>query len=162
MIYIFGKGSQQLLLETPEIPDKQKYHPLNEWYLMKAKMPRDGKPYEAQSDGTWLDVTPVDVLTEREKEKQLALIHEIFEMDANAPVEVNGVFYNGGESSASAISGAVALAQALGETDVLIAGYDNVARRMSFEDALYVAAMIGKAWRSAYFVKQASKVALGV
>lgn len=100
-------------------------------------------------------------LSEQEKQKQIQTIRAQFMLDSEAPVEVNGVLYNGGNDSARDIHGAVILAEALGETSVLIAGYDNVAREMTFEDALNVSAQVGKSWRTAYFTMQEAKVALG-
>lgn len=99
-------------------------------------------------------------VAQREYDNSLQAIKDTFAAEANAPVEVEGIAYNGGEDSARAINDAVSLAGVLGETSCYIAGLDNVARDMSFPDALNVAAQIGKAWRTAYFKMQLAKVAL--
>jgi len=63
------------------------------------------------------------------------------------PVTVNTVTYNGGASSASAISGAVILAQALGETDVKLWDINNSIATYTFEEAQSIAAQIAQAYR---------------
>ena len=71
------------------------------------------------------------------------------------PVEVLGVMYNGGDSSAGAISGAVQLAEALSETVVNLWDIDNVVREYSLAEALSISAQIGKAYRDEMLVRQA-------
>lgn len=82
-----------------------------------------------------------------------------FELESEAPVEALGFTWNGGQDSAGYIQGAVGLAQALGEPDVTITDIDNVARVLSFPEALQVAAMVGAQFRTAFFKKQAGLVA---
>lgn len=73
--------------------------------------------------------------------------------NSTAPVTVNGTTYNGGDSSASAIAGAVQLAQALGETDVKLWDIDNVVGTYTFDEAMNIAAQIAKAYRDKQFTK---------
>lgn len=74
--------------------------------------------------------------------------------NASKPVTLNGITYNGGDSSASAISGAVTLAQALGETTVKLWDYSNVVREYSFEEAIAISAQIGKVYRDTMIERQ--------
>ena len=97
-------------------------------------------------------------LFEAQKKVDETAVRATFEVEANAPVQALGFTWKGGESSAGAINGAVVLAQALGETEANITDIDNVAHTMSFADTLFVAAQIGKAWRDAFFKKQAALV----
>ena len=79
-----------------------------------------------------------------------------------APVEVplpEGTwFYNGGDGSASAILGAVTLAEALGETTVTLWDHDNVLRDLSIESAMIAAVAIAKIYREAGY-ERARKIA---
>lgn len=79
---------------------------------------------------------------------------DLYEIEAEAPVEALGYTWNGGQDSASYIQGAVGLAQALGEEDVTITDIDNVSHTMSFSDAMTIAALIGAQFRVAFFKKQ--------
>lgn len=102
------------------------------------------------------------VLKERElAEKQ---IRETHDFQSKAPVTVSvseGTFtFNGGESSAAAINGAVELAIALGETEVGIWDVDNIIHLLSFESAKTVAAHIGYAYRESSYKKQRDLVAM--
>jgi len=69
------------------------------------------------------------------------------------PVTIGTVTYNGGNSSASAISGAITLAQALGETDVKLWDIDNNIATYSFDEAQNIAAQIAKAYRDKQLAK---------
>jgi len=69
------------------------------------------------------------------------------------PVTINTVTYNGGDSSASAISGAITLAQALGETDVKLWDIDNNIAIYTFTEAQAIAAQIAQAYRDKQLVK---------
>jgi len=69
------------------------------------------------------------------------------------PVTIGTVIYNGGNSSASAISGAIALAQALGETDVKLWDIDNNIATYSFDEAQNIAAQIAKEYRDKQLAK---------
>ena len=69
------------------------------------------------------------------------------------PVTIGTVTYNGGNSSASAISGAIALAQALGETDVKLWDIDNNIAIYTFTEAQAIAAQIAQAYRDKQLVK---------
>jgi hypothetical protein len=95
-------------------------------------------------------------------EEDEKLARAAYKTDSQAPVLVilaEGTFtFNGGDDSASQISGAVSLAEALGETDVNIWDVDNVTHILSFDSAMYAAAMIAKAWRDRAYAKQAALV----
>lgn len=87
-------------------------------------------------------------------------IREKFEIASEAPVTVAGLIWNGGADSSVMIQGAVSLAENLGEQTVVITDVYNLPHEMSFGDALRIAAQIGRAWRDAFFIKQAALVAL--
>ena len=78
-------------------------------------------------------------------------------MAASQPVEVpipEGVWrYNGGDGSASAILGAVTLAEALGEAEVTLWDADNILRTMSIESAMTVAVAIAATYRAAAYAR---------
>lgn len=74
--------------------------------------------------------------------------------NASAPIEIDGITYNGGDSSASAISGAVTLAQALGEAEVHLWDFANVVREYTFAEAISISAQIGKAYRDKMLERQ--------
>lgn len=92
-------------------------------------------------------------------EVEVDRIRDLFNQESEAPVVSLGFTWNGGQDSASYIKGAVDLAQALGETDVNITDIDNVARTLTFEQAMQVSADIGLAFRVAFFKKQNAMVA---
>ena len=57
-MYIFGRGNDQIKTDSQTVPDKEKWYPLDSWYAMLSPKPTaPGRTYEAQPDGTWLDVT---------------------------------------------------------------------------------------------------------
>ena len=76
---------------------------------------------------------------------------------ASQPVEVpipEGVWrYNGGDGSASAILGAVTLAEALGESTVTLWDHDNILRGMSLDSAQRVAVAIAATYRVAAYAR---------
>lgn len=74
-----------------------------------------------------------------------------YEAENAALVSVGGIIYKGGESSASTISAAVNLAQALGETTVTLVDANLDEHTMPLADALAVAAAVGVPARAAYF-----------
>jgi hypothetical protein len=95
-----------------------------------------------------------DALNENEEEAARVL----YAVESEAPVEISlpeGTFtFNGGNDSASYISGGVTLAQALGETDVGIWDIDNEIHTLSFDSAMIAAVTIAKEWRDKAYVKQ--------
>ena len=94
-------------------------------------------------------------------EKKIAdeiAVRATFDVDSEAPVATPYGIFNGGQDSAGYIQGAVGLAQALGETEVQITDTNNVAHTMSFTEAMTVAALVGKQFRTAFMVKQAALV----
>ena len=124
--------------------------------LVKANEPLDASWIQTDTaniddvyDGTSF-TKPISPLDELKSQKIQSIT-----LDPKAPVVINGVTFNGGDSSASAISGAVTLAQALGETDVKLWDVDNVIATYTFDDATAIAAQIAKAYRDAQFAKYA-------
>ena len=69
------------------------------------------------------------------------------------PVTINSITFNGGNSSAAAINGAVALAKALGETDVKLWDINNNVATYSFDEAQNIAAQIAKEYRDKQLAK---------
>ena len=70
---------------------------------------------------------------------------------AMSPVTIDGITYNGGDSSASAISGAVQLSQTLGETKVKLWDINNIIREYTFEEAQLIASQIAKVYRDSKY-----------
>lgn len=66
---------------------------------------------------------------------------------------VNGTSVLGGDSSASAIAGAVQLAQSLGEAEVKLWGINNNISTYTFEEAMNISAKIAKAYRDTQLAK---------
>ena len=97
-------------------------------------------------------------LFEAQKRVDESEVRRVYEEESEAPVVCLGHTWNGGQDSASYIQGAVNLAQALGESTVTITDIANVGHTMSFADALAISATIGKAFRDAFFKKQAALV----
>lgn len=83
---------------------------------------------------------------------------------ANAPVSlevdfidghIETITFNGGDASASAIAGAVTLAQNLGETSVSLWDINNVVHNnIAFSEAMVISAFIAKKWRDDMFKRQ--------
>ena len=97
-------------------------------------------------------------LWEETKREDEQAVRNTFDIDSEAPVTVGLYTFNGGQDSSGYIDGAIALAQALGETTVDITDIDNVARTLTFEEAQTAVVMISKAFRDAFFAKQAGLV----
>jgi hypothetical protein len=93
----------------------------------------------------------VDVLLKDSKNKTLTDIETTYYTESTKPVPYKDVLYKGGDSSASAIAGAVNLAQSLGETNVKIIDINDDENFMSFSEALELSGMIAKSWRDAFF-----------
>ncbi len=85
------------------------------------------------------------------KEKKLEDISIKYQEESTKPISYKDVLYKGGDASASAIAGAVELAQRLGESNVKIIAIDDSENEMSFNDALELSALIARAWRGAFF-----------
>ena len=83
--------------------------------------------------------------------KTLTDIQTTYQTESTKNITYKNVLYKGGESSASAIAGAVRLAQSLGETEVKIIALDDSENFMSFSEALELSGMIAKSWRDAFF-----------
>jgi hypothetical protein len=105
------------------------------------------KPKETDKwDGTkW--VTDKELL----RTKTLTDIQTTYQSESTEPVSYKEVLYKGGDASASAIAGAVQLAQSLQETEVKIIDADDKPHIMTFDEALELSGLIAKAWRTAFF-----------
>lgn len=79
---------------------------------------------------------------------------------SDSPVTINDITYNGGDSSASAIAGAIQLAQTLGETTVKLWDINNVIREYTFEEAMNVFTQIAKSYRDAMLKRQDTIMAI--
>lgn len=94
-----------------------------------------------------INMTPSQIsILKQEKISQI----NINSMEA---VEVNSITFNGGDGSASAISGAVTLAQKLGESEVKLWDVNNIVRSFTFEEALNIAAQVAKSYRDKKIAK---------
>lgn len=85
------------------------------------------------------------------KTEKSKFLKEFYLKNSTSSVSYKNVVYKGGESSASAIAGAITLAQSLGETEVKIIALDDSENFMSFDEALELSGMIAKSWRDAFF-----------
>lgn len=92
------------------------------------------------------------------KQSKLSTIQTTYQTESTKPVPYKDVLYKGGDASAGAISGAVTLAQSLGETNVKIIANDDSANEMSFDEALELSGLIAKAWRTVFFRYKELKV----
>lgn len=90
--------------------------------------------------------------------KKLSDMATTYQTESTKDVPYKDVLYKGGDASASAIAGAVELAQSLQETEVKIIGSDDKPNIMSFSEALELSGLIAKAWRTAFFRYKELKV----
>jgi hypothetical protein len=91
-------------------------------------------------------VKPIPILS---IESIISGIKDEYATKAMEPVEVDGILWTGGDSSASAINGAIMLAQVAGESDVTLWDYHNINHPgISFEQAQNIAAQIAIAYRT--------------
>ena len=117
--------------------------------LVYAYNPQTQVPFKDEDDAIKyaysnpMYFTPLPTLEDMIKSKCI----EIASINASAQVEVNGTIFNGGDASASAISGAVTLAQALSETTVKLWDIDNNVATYTFEEAMVIASTIAKSYR---------------
>ena len=146
------------------------------WVEIKSPVREDGTIYpkhkniellEKKEDGTYATYYNTDGTIDTAKEDEKSQILNIQNIKdnctANNPVTLNvtdinntelQVTFNGGDSSASAISGAITLAQSLGETSVGIWDIDNKITYYSFDMALLISKTIAKVWRDKMFERQ--------
>lgn len=100
-----------------------------------------------------------DFSTFKDKQnKKLSDMATTYQTESTKSVPYKDVLYKGGDASASAIAGAVELAQRLQETEVKIIGSDDKPNIMSFSEALELSGLIAKAWRTAFFRYKELKV----
>lgn len=92
------------------------------------------------------------------KDNKIEMLATTYQTESTKPVSYKNVLYKGGDASASAIAGAVQLAQSLGESNVKIIASDDSANEMSFDEALELSGLIAKAWRTAFFRYKKLKV----
>jgi hypothetical protein len=132
----------------------------NDFESIEVPFPADFKigHYTYTALGGW-ERTPLGI-----SERQEALTDKIkSEYLTHPPVEVNGILWTGGDGSASAISGAVTLAQNKGETSVTLWDVDNVNHaNISFEDALLIAATIATEYRTRMYERNTRIAEIGV
>lgn len=109
----------------------------------------DGFTYDIQATKVVKIHNIVDIPLEELKTKEINIVTT--NSTASDQVTYNEVTYNGGDSSASAINGAIELAQNLGEADVRLWDINNIIRTYTFEEATTIAAQIAKAYRDAKY-----------
>lgn len=100
---------------------------------------------------TWITEATVKTKGQIEAAREESEAERVYEAENATPVNVGGIIYKGGESSASTIAAAVNLAQALGETTVTLVDVNLDEHTMPIVDALAVAAAVGLPARAAYF-----------
>ncbi|NQY22838.1 MAG: hypothetical protein HRT41_02310 [Campylobacteraceae bacterium] len=92
------------------------------------------------------------------KEKKIAEFKIIYLEAANKDFIYKSNSYKGGESSASAIAGAINLAQALSESNCKIIDSNDEPHELTFESAAILSASIAKEWRDTFYKYKALKV----
>ena len=127
-------------------------------------------------DDTWQEFTVTDgvyspaelndaIVALETKEAKANKINEIKQdCTANDPVSLSVIFkdattknitFNGGDSSAAAISGAIELATTLGETQVALWDSNNIVHTgISFDEALSISVSIAKKYRDDMIKRQ--------
>lgn len=133
---------------VPKTDDNKDYKLIKEWLEI------DGNEVEAE-------FTDFEQL-ENNKNNKIQEIKTACTADAPVTLDVdfiNGttetITFNGGDASASAIAGAVTLAQNLGETSVSLWDIDNVVHNnIAFSEAMVISAFIAKKWRDDMFKRQ--------
>lgn len=110
----------------------------------------DGFTYDIQATKV---VKVYNVIDKPLEELKTTKINEVKDIDEKAPVTINDITFNGGDSSASAIAGAVQLAQTLGETGVKLWDINNIIVVYTFEEAMTISAQIAKAYRDTQLAK---------
>lgn len=90
--------------------------------------------------------------------KVLSDMATTYQIESTKPVLYKNVSYKGGDASASAISGAVTLAQSLQESNAKIIANDDSANILTFAEALELSGLIAKAWRTAFLRYKELKV----
>lgn len=101
--------------------------------------------------------TDVEIFEEEQEGKRQAVRNEFLLASSN-PVEINGIFYEGGMDSSLAIDGATRIAERLGAETVFITDSSNVAKEYTLEEAYDIAAYIGLAYSNAFMEKQRKMV----
>ena len=97
-----------------------------------------------------------DTLFQEAIQSKITTIKGTYKTYATEPVTVDLITYNGGDSSASAINGAIQLAEANAESDVSLWDVDNVLYAgVSFTDALLIAQTIATQYRDRMFERSA-------
>jgi hypothetical protein len=92
------------------------------------------------------------------KDNKIEMLATTYRTESTKPVPYKDILYKGGDASASAIAGAVELAQSLQETEVKIIDVDDKPNIMTFSEALELSGLIAKAWRTAFFRYKELKV----
>lgn len=85
------------------------------------------------------------------KQTKINKLKSIYLQESTSSVSYKNIVYKGGKSSASAIAGAVQLAQSLKETSATIIDIDDKENELTFEEAMELSALIAKPWRAAFF-----------
>lgn len=92
------------------------------------------------------------------KPNKLEEIKNKYLEESTKDFEFEGNIYKGGDSSASAIAGAVSLASALQEDTVTIIDVKDTAHKLTFDKAMMLSALIAKQWRCSFFRYKELKV----
>ncbi|OQY18131.1 MAG: hypothetical protein B6I36_07670 [Desulfobacteraceae bacterium 4572_35.1] len=104
-----------------------------------------------------------EILTLRDQpylSRKIEAIKQQASIDANKPVTVNGITYNGGDGSAAAINGAIGLANAKGLFVVTIWDINNVNAEYSLTEGMAIAAAIGEAYADVMYKRNEDIAAL--
>ncbi len=92
------------------------------------------------------------------KPNKLEEIKNKYLEESTKDFEFEGNTYKGGDSSASAIAGAVSLASALQEDTVTIIDAKDIAHKLTFDKAMMLSALTAEQWRDSFFRYKELKV----
>lgn len=114
---------------------------------------------EARVKDPYHGMTPSDSLKYMKEDYHLKANRE-FEEGSKKPVSTPYGSFNGGESSALSIKGAIELTEELGESVVILTDFENETKQLTPQEAREVLVAIAKDFRNKFYLKQQKKVVI--
>jgi len=153
--YVYNQKTKQLIREhdcqvCPKTKEFMK--PINSTFTKPDELSK----YSIWDGESW-NISLEDKLKDAKAEK-IKIAKQIYEKESTKSFSFKNTFFKGGDESASAIAGAVTLANALGETKVNIIDINDKSIELTFDEALILSASIAKQWRDAFFAYKEQKV----
>lgn len=148
--FMFPNVSHDVFSKNPSwiITANKNGQTITKWALQNTKQPTKSE----------LETAYEKMILVNKQKNKLSSIQVTYQTESIKPISYKEVLYKGGDTSASAIAGAVQLAQSLGESNVKIIASDDSTNEMSFDEALELSGLIAKAWRTAFFRYKELKV----